>query len=81
MLAPAKCSPRRKRVKHKPVRFSPQLDKKKSKAMTIRKPGLPSGICPKCKVFVNGTSDDGGVVCVTCDAYWHFTCAKLSPET
>ena len=72
-------SPRRKCAKRKvrcPLRYSPQL--------TRVKPGCSSdktsGVCPKCSVYVEGTADDNGVVCVKCEAYWHFNCAEVTQE-
>ena len=76
---PPKCSPRRKRLKHKPTRYSPQVNKKKAKAMLEKRPE-PSGVCPKCKIFVEGSPDEDGVVCMTCNAYWHFNCAEVTHE-
>ena len=79
ILAPIKNSPRRKRIKQKPLRFSPILHENKAKTV-IKKKLEPSGICPKCKVFVDGSDENDGVVCASCNAYWHFSCAEVSNE-
>ena len=79
MLSLNECSPRRKRVTREPRRYSPQISSGKSLFGTGRK-SVASGICPKCGVFVEGTEDDDGVVCVTCNAYWHFNCAEVSQQ-
>ena len=38
----------------------------------------PNGNCPNCRKFV-GENDDG-VVCVQCNAFWHYACANTSQE-
>ena len=62
-------SPKVSRAKRPPVRFSPQ------RFVVVKK---PSGICPKCKVFVKDSDD--GVVCGKCVAFWHFQCAGVTQE-
>ena len=57
------------RVKRKPNKYTPQ------KSTVSRK---PSGICPKCNVFVERGED--GVVCGSCAAYWHYRCAEVTHE-
>ena len=37
-----------------------------------------SGCCPGCNDYV--TENDGAVVCYTCDAYWHFSCASVTED-
>ena len=73
-----KHSPRRKRIVQKPVRYSPQLTNKARPSVVSSLE--PSGICPKCNVYVKGSDDDNGVVCVKCDAFWHFNCADVSQQ-
>ena len=36
----------------------------------------PVGYCPKCSVYVKET--DEGVVCVPCQAYWHYDCVGVT---
>ena len=36
----------------------------------------PKSYCPGCDMYVN----EIGVVCVKCDAYWHYQCAKVTAE-
>ena len=37
-----------------------------------------SGICPKCNVYV--TQQEHGIVCESCNAYWHYHCAGVTQE-
>ena len=36
----------------------------------------PSGICPKCRIYVK----EGGVACDKCQAYWHYTCVGVTEQ-
>ena len=36
----------------------------------------PSGICPKCQIYVK----EGGVACEKCQAFWHYACVGVCEE-
>ena len=38
----------------------------------------PSGCCPGCNLFVK--TSDQGVVCFSCEAYWHYGCAGVTED-
>ena len=69
---------------------SPTTRKNKNKARTPRKKNIPSklqnfvvvrtpsGICPKCCVYVKETDD--GVVCKGCQAFLHYSCAGVTQK-
>ena len=61
-------------TKYTPPKSSPP---RREKVVVVDK---PSGVCPKCESFVKGGRDDDGVLCVTCNAYWHLDCAEVTYE-
>ena len=39
---------------------------------------IPVAYCPKCNIYVKDI--DKGVVCVPCQAYWHYRCANITQQ-